>query len=154
MEITIEIPIKSYLKKYIEVSFGENIKLSERTWIGIIIYNVIKRKTFKNNYDYKPVSEDINAQMQFKISSDTSYRYGCILLPTQIYYINSALDGLFKGEIVKQALINQNNYGIDFKTSILTILDAYDITEDELNYESIRKYFNRNYQKYKNRLIF
>lgn len=154
MEITIEIPVKSYLKKYIEASFGGNIKLSERTWIGIIIYNVIKRKTFKNNYDYKPIGKDINAKMQFKISSDKSYRYGCVLLPTQIYYINLALDNLFKGEIVKQALINQSNYNIDFKTSILTILDAYDITEDELNYQSIRKYFNRNYQKYKNRLIF
>ena len=152
MKIDIEIPVKSYLKKFITISFGEEIKLSERNWLGIIIFNIVKRKTFQNYYDSK-MNENLDASFSVKISLDKSYRYGCLLLPTQIHYINLAIDNFFKSELIKQALINQSAYQIDFKTSIINILDAYDITEDELEYDSVRKHFNRNYKKYKNRLF-
>lgn len=153
MEITLKIPTKSYLRKYVAASFGDNIKLSERNWLGIIILNIVKRKTFHNNYDFKDIDGKYPIELPVKMSVAQSSRHGCVLLPTQIYYINLALDNFFKSEIIKQALINHSAYGIDFKVSIQNMLDAYDITDEELDYQTIRKYFNRNYKKYENRII-
>ncbi len=154
MEVTIEIPTKSYLRKFIAVGFGSDIKLTERNWIGVLVLNILKRKTFKNpSYDYKRYNFTYNDSLTFKVHLDKTYRYGCVLLDPQKYYINRSIDGIFKDEIIKQGLINQSAYNIDFKTSILNILEAYDITEEELNYETIRKHYNRNYKKFQNRMI-
>ena len=153
MEVSINIPFKPYLKKYIQIQFGEKIYLSERNWLGILILNILKRKSFKNNYDFKALDPTIKDSLTVITHEDKSYRYGCVLLPTQIYYLNSAIDDFFKRELIKQALVNQNNYGIDFKTTINNFLEAHDITEDDLNYQSIRKYFNRNHRKFKSRMI-
>lgn len=154
MEVIIEIPTKSYLRKFMEVNFGSDVKLTERNWIGVLVLNILKRKTFKNpNYDYKKYNFTYDDSLKFRAHLDKTYRYGCILLEPQKFYINRSIEGIFKDEIIKQALINQSAYKIDFKTSILTILDAYDITEEELSYETLRKHYNRNHIKFKNRLI-
>lgn len=154
MQVTIKIPTKSYLRKFIEVTFGSDLKLTERNWIGVLVLNILKRKTFKNsNYDYKKYNFTYDDEIIFHAHLDKTYRYGCVLLEPQKFYINKSIDGIFKDEIIKQALINQSSYSIDFKTSILNILDAYDITEDELSYETLRKHYNRNYLKFKKRLI-
>ena len=154
MEVTLQIPTKSYIKKYIAVMYGDNFKLSHTTAFGIIVLNILKRKTYKNpNYDYKKLKQNFDASITCRAHLDKAYRYGIVLLEPQKYHLFRAVDEMMKYELVKQALINQSNYGIDFKTSILNILEAYDITEDELDYQSIRKYFNRNYKKFQNRMI-
>lgn len=155
MQASITIPTKSYIKKYLEISFGSNIKLTERNWLGVIILNVLKRKTFKNpNYDFKKYNYSYDGEITFQIDIDKIYRNGAFILNAQKYYINKSIDQIFKDELVKQALINHKNFEIDFKTSILSILEAYDITEDELNYETLRKYFDRNKNRFENRMIF
>lgn len=134
--------------------YGDNFKLSHTTAFGIIVLNILKRKTYKNpNYDYKKLKQNFDASITCRVHLDKAYRYGIVLLEPQKYHLFRAVDEMMKYELVKQALINQSNYGIDFKTSILNILEAYDITEDELDYQSIRKYFNRNYKKFQNRMI-
>lgn len=152
MEIPLRIPIKPYLKKYIEVSFGERIVLSEKTWLGIIVLNLLKKKSFKNNYEDRFIIHKENLNVY--ISMDKMYRNGCFLTNTQIFYINSAIDDFFKKEIIRQCLINEKIYQINFKTSIYNFLEAHDITEEELNYETIKRYFNRNYKKLEKRMIF
>lgn len=155
MNITLQIPTKSYLKKYLEVSFGKDIKLTERNWLGVMVLNILKRKTFKNpSYDFKKYNYTYNAEITVSLHIGQAYRNGSVLLEPQKYFLNRSIDQIFKEELIKQALINQSNYNIDFKTSILNILEAYDIADDELDYQTIRKYFNRNYKRFQNRMIF
>ena len=44
-------------------------------------------------------------------------------------------------------IFNKERYGIEYQTTILNFLDFYDITEEELSYDSLRKDFNRNKKK-------
>lgn len=155
MNITLQIPTKSYLKKYLEVSFGKDIKLTERNWLGVMVLNILKRKTFKNpSYDFKKYNYTYDVEITVSLHIGQAYRNGSVLLEPQKYFLNRSIDQIFKEELIKQALINQSNYNIDFKTSILNILEAYDIADDELDYQTIRKYFNRNYKRFQNRMIF
>lgn len=150
MEIIIELPTKSYLRKYVEKSFPGDLKLTERSWLGVLVLNVLKRKTFKDpNYIFHGTTNNFDDSLLLKVDLDKSSRYGCILMQKQIVYINRCIDQIFKAEVIKMALINQYNYEIDRKTSIINVLDAYDITEEELNYQTIRKEFNRKHKQYR-----
>lgn len=152
MNISLEIPIKSYLKKYLEVSFGKEIKLTERSWLGLLVLNLLKRQNFKNkNYEYSP--KNYNDSLILTMHLDKMYRHGSVVNEVHVHYFNKAIAHIMRDELIKQALINERIYGINFKTSILNVLDAYDITEEELNYENIRKHFNRHYKTIEKRLI-
>ncbi len=74
--ITLNIPLKSFLKKYLTHKYGEEHDISRRTWFGRYIIDILDKNYKKSNVDIKKdsfypvhVSSCIIKEVGFDISA-------------------------------------------------------------------------------------
>jgi hypothetical protein len=144
MTVTLSISCPTYIRKYVETSFGKDYELSQTDWLGIFIYSLLQKKSHPT-YHYKSQRKtvDYDDKLRLKFSMSMAEKNGFFLIGSDEKKIIKCIDDIFRKTIYRQALINNDNYNIDFQTTILNCLEAYDITEDDLPYETLRKDFNR-----------
>ncbi|MEQ3501125.1 hypothetical protein ABMY20_15325 [Tenacibaculum sp. SSH1-16] len=140
--ITIHLPVKKYLKKYLISKYGDNFNVTMNSALGIIVSSVLQNKKYIYNYTLKKnKSEDV---FVFNVSLRHFKDNGCHITEHHLYYINKALEDDFAQDIFMQAITNKHNFNIAYKDTIIAILQTYHIDESELSYSTIRKRFNRN----------
>lgn len=143
MEITINLPVSASIKKYLTARLGTDYHLSNNDWFGILFLNMLENK---DNKYYEPVNKKaINKSETFSISISMSManKNGFNIRPKHEVQINKIVDDIFRHDMYTHALINKKEYSIEYQTTISNILDSYDITDEEMPYESIRRDFNR-----------
>lgn len=144
MHVTLSISCPTYIRKFVEKSFGKDYVLHQSDWLGIFIYSLIQKKshpTYHYRSQRKSVEFDDKLRLMFSISM--AEKNGFFLIGSDEKKIIKCIDDIFRSNIYRQAIINKENYNIDFQTTILNNLESYDITEDDLPYETLRKDFNR-----------
>jgi hypothetical protein len=139
--VSICLQVPKYLKKVLLIRFGENYQAKENHWFGILVINILQRKSDRKYYFRKQNNEEIFC---FTISYEKARKKGFSIDEMKMKSIVRSLDKNFRDEIYYHAVLNNVNYGIDYKTSIDNFLESYDISEDEFPYETLRKDFNRN----------
>ncbi|CAA0239704.1 conserved hypothetical protein [Tenacibaculum maritimum] len=148
--VTIEIPVSQYIKKYLISVYGTNYKLSLKDDFGILVLNCLQKKTY---YQYKNEKEDRITSFPVKISISQFDKYGCLITEKQLYEIYKTLDYQFRGAIYRAAIVNNIRFKIDYKDSIWAHLESYDITDEDISWETIRKDFNRKKLRIKEQLF-
>lgn len=157
--VLLQLPVPSYLKKILEKRYGENFQASRKTLLGLTIINTLKgkrdrdyesaRKIYTNgNYRFKSTKE----YYFIRVSVDTAKRKGYVHTQATAEHIVRALDRDIREDLYMTAIFNKEKYGIEYKTSILNFLDLYDISDEELSYDSLRKDFNRKRLKIEQKL--
>lgn len=139
--ITIWLPVSSYIKNFLVAVYGDAYKVSATDDLGILILNILQKKSVY--YEYKRKNDDRNTNYPIHISFSNFEKYGCVISEQQLYQINKSLDSNFRNTMYRNAIVNQHSFGIQYKKTILAYLKSYGITEDEMNYATIRKDFNR-----------
>ncbi len=139
--ITIALPVKSYIKKYLETQYGADYKVNISDSFGILILNVLHKKT--SYYNYKREKDNREESFPIHISLSNFEKYGCGITDMQLYLIHKSIDYDFRMSMFQAAVINHRKFGIRYKESIESFLDSFNISEDELSYSTIRKDFNR-----------
>lgn len=149
-KILLQLSVPAYLKKILDVRFGELYKPREDNLFGMTILNVLKRKSShdyqfrRNQYtDGKYRFKNANIPYFLNISVDQAKRRGFNLDTKRSFQIVKSIDRNLREELYIKAIFNKDKYGIDYQTTILDWLEMYDISEEELSYESLRKDFNR-----------
>lgn len=148
--ITIEIPVSPYIKKYLIAVYGEKYKLSLKDDFGILVLNCLQKKTY---YQYKVEKDDRTTSFPVKISISQFEKYGCLIKEQQLYEIHKTLDSQFRESIYRASIINNVRFNIEFKESIWAHLESYDITEEDIRWDTIRKDFNRKKTRIKEQLF-
>lgn len=141
MKITIDLPVTSYLQKYLTVKFGTLYQARESDWFGLLIINILSPKN-ETDYELKNFKSDSFYTISIGISK--AEKRGFIVSKRKGEQLAKAVENYFRSELYSSAILNARNFDIDFKTTIINTLESYGITEEELHYESIRKDFNRN----------
>ncbi|MDR2205775.1 MAG: hypothetical protein LBE36_06445 [Flavobacteriaceae bacterium] len=139
--ISICLQVPKYLKKVLLVKFGEKYQAKENHWFGILVINILQRKS-DSKYHFRKENND--ECFCFTISYEKARKKGFSISENKMKSIVRSIDRNFREEMYYHAVLNHINYSIDYKISIENFLDSYDITEDELPYETLRKDFNRN----------
>lgn len=144
MHVTLSISCPTYIRKFVEKSFGIEYELNQSDWIGIFIYSLLQKKTHPT-YHYRSQRKtfEYDDKLRLRFSMSMAEKNGFFLIGSDEKKIIKCIDDIFRKTIYRQALINHDNYGIDYQTTILNNLETYDITEDDLPYETLRKDFNR-----------
>ena len=150
MEISISLP--KYLIKYMRTLYGEPYTPHADDEIGIYILNILERKTSLSEYKYSLKKNETHSYTLI-ISMSCYEKRGCLLSKEKLALIQKYIDSHFRKEIFRNAVLNYHKFKIPYKASILTALQAYDITEGELSYETLRKDFNRKKGAIEKRLI-
>ncbi|WP_300685501.1 hypothetical protein [Chryseobacterium sp.] len=143
MNITINLPVSPAIKKYLTTRLGNNYHLTNNDWFGIIFLNMLENK---NNKYYEFIGKKTTNRIEtfpITISLSMADKNGFIIRAKHETQINKIIDDVFRQDMYIQALINKKEYGIEYQTSLSNILDAYDITDEELTIDSLKRDFIR-----------
>lgn len=138
--IQIKIPVPNYLKKYLLTLYGDNYQATLNDELGILVINCLQKKTY---YNYKLDMRSATTFFPVNISFSQLDKDGCIISERKIIEIYKTLDYNFRLSMYRSAILNKENFGIEYKKTVLAHLRTFGITEDEMSYSSIRKDFNR-----------
>ncbi|RSC96045.1 hypothetical protein [Tenacibaculum singaporense] len=148
--VTLNIPLKSYLKKYLQNKYGSVHIASRSSWLGAYVIDILDREYRKSNVtikkeDFFPVAipYSIVCDVGFSVSKAKLTRLEVMIRKVfynDLYsYIEISRDNELKvyneehDSIIKQnALIAINQY-----------LSFFDITEDELSADSVYRQYSR-----------
>jgi len=153
MKITIHLPVTPAIKKYMIGKFGKDYIINMDDWFGNMVINMLENKSHKfyNTSDRDSMKKSETYDISFSLS--TAEKNGVKIIPQHEVAIFNIVDKIFREELYSQALINKKNYLIDFQTTISNILDSYDISDDELSYDALKRDFHRKKEKLEQRLF-
>ena len=163
--ITIDLPVQSYLKKFLVKQYGCNLIVNRNSLLGLYIINLLdnnytKKGTIKNGFAYK-----------ITIPKTIINEVGFNLPPGKFNSLESWLDKLFRSHVFNyieitidnELLVNLNSpvyhyerkHGInkqDVIKAITQFFNSYDIKEEDFKFETMYRQFMR-YQEKKNSKI-
>lgn len=150
----LQLTVPKYLKKIMDAKFGESYCAREDTLFGMTVINTLKRKS-EHDYTYKRILykegnyrfKNATEPFFINVSIDRCTRRGFTFDKRRVFQIVKAFDKSIRENLYQTAIVNREFYGIQIKTTFQNFLDLYDIDEEELSYESLRKDFNRNQKK-------
>lgn len=148
--VTVHLQLPVYLKKILVARYGEEYILRETNLLGMAISNVLQKKYYAvrryrdrskkhKNYRFKELSETY----PILLTRNRAVRKGFEINETKIHKIVRAIDDSIREELYRKAVENKDEFGVEYQTTFLNFLDQYNIQEEELSYESLRKQFNR-----------
>lgn len=140
-QITLHLAVPRYVKKILEFKYGDEYKATETTLLGMVVLNCLQKKS-ERNYVYKRENPDI-VYFSMKVGIDKASRAGFQINHNKARQISKTIERDIREKLYTEAVTNEMNFGVEFMATLQNFLDLYDITEDELSYDTIRKDFNR-----------
>lgn len=141
--ITLKIPCKSYVRKYLIARYGLNHTITKQSLLGMMVHEKLSKNY--NPADYIRRSGDVYEV----VLTDWCFRNvgHSIDIPT-LNALGSAMYYLFREDLylyVRQQLAK----GEKATTAIKEFLQMFDITEDELKFETVYRDYKRKHASIK-----
>ncbi len=137
-DISYQIPVKSHVFKYLCAHVDvDPFKVSTKNEFSTLLLLCLERKpnTFEKRLNYP---ERLNIRIP-QLHSDSQ---GSWLSNKKIIMFNEMIERMMKRELY--AMLNQGNAGKgDIKRIIFKFRDFYGITDQEMEYQNLRKAYNR-----------
>ena len=140
--ISIMIPVKPHVKKFIEVKYGQTHTLTTKSYLGLLLFNVLDKNAQPLDHDFKSFGD----QYEIKISRQYLYEHGYNVSPVKRQFLSLCMERLFIEEFYEFVDIHVSSIGFGAAKSIRLFLEKYNLTENEINYETMYK----KYQRYSN----
>lgn len=140
-KVLLLLPVPKYLKRVLEKKYGDDFQATETTLLGFTVLQILKRKS-EIKYDYKRQNQ--NDYFRVYIGVRKAGIKGFIFNQKRSHQLAKSLERQTKEDLFTSAILNKENYGIEYQITLLDFLDFYDIPDEELTYETLRKDFNRN----------
>lgn len=137
--ISITIPVKPHIKKYISVRYGVEHTLTKKSLLGILLFNILDKKTPRPSQNFTVFSEKYTIQ----ISKQYFYERGFEISKRKKQFLAICLEKLFIEDFYSHIDISVSKMGLTAAESMRFFLDQYEITENEVKYESLYKKYQR-----------
>ncbi len=139
--ISINIEVSTHIYKYLTALYGDDYVASFRDSLGILILSSLQKQSHIKEYDVK--KKELTREYSVHINFSSLEKHGCFISEKQLYKITKSLEYDFRYQIFRTAILNKENFGIDYKKSILKFLESYNIHDSELPYSTLIRDFNR-----------
>ena len=158
--ITLNIPLKAYLKKYLTQKYGNTHSVSRRSWLGRYLIDLLDKNYRKNKSDIN--KEDF---YQLSIPSSVVKEVGFDISATKLKHLGEMIDKVFLNDLYsyievsvgsKLKFYNEEHESINKQNTLCAIsqfLKFYGITEDEKSLDSIYRGFYRDRKSDKNKQL-
>lgn len=137
----ITIPMRGYLKKFI-ASNNEitpfKIRITKCAVSGLILETL--KKDFKRADKFN--AKELNDKFTFTMTAELQQKNRFWMDERMVKILDSRLKDMFDQQLTDFVTINNSKIG-DIKVSILQFMDFYDITEDDLPWETVCKMYYR-----------
>lgn len=141
--VNITIPVKPYVKRFMELNYGDPVDLSTDSYYLDKLREMIRKPNTRRDTMYSDRLLSYSTFVNVIISEDDLYRYGCELSKTDIVRFGKMMEA--RAKFLMRLMVGLNiAIGRPIKTSIITFQDRYLFDENVWPYQSIKKDFFRN----------
>jgi hypothetical protein len=139
--VVINFPVKPHVYKYLQSKVGEKLVASAGNFFGATVLDILS----KRYSDYQAVSEEITFPVEI------SFRYmgthGIYIDQRIVRKFNNRMDDMFREEMRSHVSISHSQYHIAKDESLRQFLFSYNISEDDIKFETLKKDIGRNLKK-------
>jgi hypothetical protein len=144
----IRFPCKPYIKRYVEIIFGNPAELSKDKILYDVFRSMLRKKSLRYDQSrYKTIGKYTD-EIDIKISRDDFYRYGWELSRTDIVAFNAIMEGRAK-LLLYETISLYRAFNYKLTESIALFQSKYEFTEEIWSFEAIRKDCQRNLKIHK-----
>ena len=146
---TCKVPVKSYIRSYLENNCGCPADLSELPEVNDFFLSSLRRPRYHRDNQSKCNYTD---SIEIIISEDVFHRFGWQLSKTDTVRFNQRCEAFIKFNS-RQFIMANNALGIPVSECIRQFQHLYNFSEDSFSYETIKKDFDRHGTKARIKLI-
>jgi len=137
--ISIKIPVKPHIKKYIAVRYGEEHTLTKKSLLGILIFNILDKKTEKPDQGFADYTEKYVIQ----ISQQYFYEFGFQITLRKRRFLAICLEKLFMEDFYSHIDIAVDKMNSSAAEAMRIFLNKYGISENEVKFDSLYRAYLR-----------
>lgn len=150
MDAKILLPVRPHIKKYLEIQFGKRMVVSSRGNIPLLIMLMLEKHAKKDPAAIRPSQKLIDGKeyvgYECYIGSAIFKSHGCYISHQNIKRFNDGVDDLMREHMVSWIHHpNATDHVVDF--NIIRFRDFFDITEDELPFENLKRWYYRHLKR-------
>lgn len=140
----ITIPCKRYIRKYIEAVYGDPVRITNHSLIGIYIYALIEKKFYDSrNNDFSNsesfTEKHYNDKLTMLVSNFVFFNIGCDLSPQRALAVNRFFEEKFEDHLYMYCDAYVRN-GEWRKTAIEDFAERYNIDlEIDITFDSLKQ---------------
>lgn len=143
MQFTVQIPVKKYIKAYLENNCGSPADLSHLPDIKDMFEGCLMFPRFNRD---KHIKCNYTDSVDIYISNDHFYRYGWQLSKTDTIRFNQKCEAFIKFNS-RQFILANHSMGMPVSVCIREFQSIYQFDEDSFSFQTIKKDFERHGSK-------
>ncbi|WP_421811736.1 hypothetical protein [Flagellimonas sp.] len=142
LKFHIHFPVKPYLHKFLTHKFGPCFVYSKTSILSPVIKSVLTESVSSELTGFQE-------EMYYEVIIPSHYfnKNSISFSADKAFQFNKDVDHLFREELYQFMVLNHEIYDIKFRTSFRDYLDKFDITENDVKYETLLKQFQRNHRQ-------
>jgi len=144
-KFTVSIPVKPYVKRFIEINYGMPADFTEYPQINKFFIDLLRKPNSQYDSKYPDEICTYSTEAEVLISEDYFYRYGWELTKTNIVAFGRKFED--RAKAMMRSIVGINiGLGLPINKSIERFQNRFHFYEDIWRYEAIKKDFYRNGQ--------
>lgn len=137
--IEVFIPVKSHVNKYLKKQLNGPIELTMNTGIGNLLYNFFHSPIHKSKYD-EIVKRNFPEKYPVSVPAKHAFFEGCQNFTSYSAIIfNNIIDYEIKEGCYMYVAYETNYRNISQREAIEAFMSAYDFSEEDIQFETLRK---------------
>jgi len=154
MSARILLPVRPYIFRYLTIQYGKELCLSDRGMVSFLLFNMLEKHKKQDPSTVRPNQKMIDGikYVGYAIFIGDIYEAarGLYISPKKIQLFNESVDDMIREEMYRWCVHPGLKDGatdaiVDF--NIHRFRDMYGITEDELPFDNLKRWFYRNRER-------
>jgi hypothetical protein len=155
MSARILLPVLPHIKKYLQIQYGKEMAVSDRGVVSFLLLNMLEKHHKKDPSKVKPSQRLIDNKKYFPypifIGDSYERTRGLYLTKENMIRFNESVDDMLREEMFR--FCKNPGYNIfEVDKNIVCFRDFYGITEDELPFENLKRWYYRERQRLEDRV--
>ncbi|MDX5396279.1 MAG: hypothetical protein LPK21_08760, partial [Hymenobacteraceae bacterium] len=139
--MTLKIPVKPHVSKYLQKKYGADYKLNKRDAISITLYNMLRRPSTDARLSSR--TKRCTAVFEVNLSAFAFFKKGCRNLDAYtIIQFNSYVEDCIDTEFFSY-VENLESLGLQQKEAIAHFMLKYEFDETDVKYDTLKKAYQR-----------
>lgn len=145
--ISVKLPVKNYLKKYLTKKFGDSYRVNRTDWVGKYLIDLLDKQYRRKG----TIKED--AFYKIEVPSSVVKEVGFDMSVTKMRHFESMIDKVFRSELetfIDVSISSNLYFNVNSKFHKLSVmkamqqfLETFEISEDDIKLESLYRNFAR-----------
>lgn len=138
LSVVVYFPVDPHVYKYLQKSVGEKLETSKNSFFGTIVLDLLS----KGDCDINVIKGSLVYSVE--ISEWNMNHYGIYIDEKIKRKFNSHMDKMFRKELITYVDIQRDRGFRQKESALREFLFYYNITEEDIKFETLVKYMHRN----------